>query len=584
MRRKFFSLQYKFLIVSFLLVLVPLLIVSSVSYFKSSQILLDKIGHSNLQTLKQVGQNIDFIIAEVQNTSLYLIQNQSIRDFLKMKDNLSKEEKEQKEIKAYQELMYLISIKDYVHSAEIRGDNLLSISTGKVYNSLSPDIKEKLTQLRGRGFWFYDKLADENEGVYSFLREIYDINDLTRKLGWMRINISEEKIAAIYADYGKNLPGDIYIIDLDKNLLSSTNTGEELWYLHKDFLYHENIKNGEGFYVKEFNYQQYLISYYKLSFNNLYLFSIIPLDYLTEDIGIIKRVTNYAIILSLLICLILTLLFYYRVLYPLKKVRQVMKEVERGNFAIKLSEKGNDEIALISKSFNKMSSRLSELIEKVYLSQIKEKEMELKALQAQINPHFLYNTLDTIYWMSRIEKAYSTAELIHALGKLFRFSINNNERMVFLADEIEHLKSYLTIQRERYRDMVDFEFNIDESLLNCRVMKFILQPLVENALVHGIEAKGEKGTIRIDIYREDKYLIYQIEDNGAGADEEEIRCLMENEAEGKRGIGLKNVNYRLKLYYGKDCGLIFKSKIGVGTRVIVKQYMYFASKGEIDNA
>ena len=98
--------------------------------------------------------------------------------------------------------------------------------------------------------------------------------------------------------------------------------------------------------------------------------------------------------------------------------------------------------------------------------------------------------------------------------------------MVFLADEIEHLKSYLTIQRERYRDMVDFEFNIDESLLNCRVMKFILQPLVENALVHGIEAKGEKGTIRIDIYREDKYLIYQIEDNGAGADEEEIRCLM----------------------------------------------------------
>lgn len=151
MRRKFFSLQYKFLIVSFLLVLVPLLIVSSVSYFKSSQILLDKIGHSNLQTLKQVGQNIDFIIAEVQNTSLYLIQNQSIRDFLKMKDNLSKEEKEQKEIKAYQELMYLISIKDYVHSAEIGGDNLLSISTGKVYNSLSPDIKEKLTQLRGRG-------------------------------------------------------------------------------------------------------------------------------------------------------------------------------------------------------------------------------------------------------------------------------------------------------------------------------------------------------------------------------------------------------------------------------------------------
>ncbi|MFW6035317.1 MAG: cache domain-containing sensor histidine kinase [Halothermotrichaceae bacterium] len=586
MKKNFFSLQYKFIILSLILIIVPLLLISTVSYFKSSQVLLDKIGNSNLQTLKQIGQNIDFIINDIHNTSLYIIQNKVLRDYLKLDNKIEEGIRKRKQIETYQELMYLISVKDYVHSMQINGTNTLSINTGQNNIILTSRIKNELSRLRGSGIWTYEKLPDskgKKTAVFSFLRQINDINDVSQKLGWMRINVAEDEIAKIYDDYGKNPEGEIYIINQEKEILSAQELEEGQKYFKKELLNQDLANENNGFYVKEHDDSKYLVSFYGLSFNDTKLVNIVPLKHLTDEIGIIKQVTIYAIIISFFISLLLATGFSYKILYPLKRVRNVMREVEKGNFDIRLNDKGNDELALISKSFNKMSSKLKELFKKVYLFQIKQKETELKALQAQINPHFLYNTLDTIYWMSRMEKAFSTSKLIHALSKLFRLSINNNEERITLKQEIEHLKSYLTIQKERYSETIKFDINIDDSLLDCKVIKLILQPLVENAIVHGIEEKGEPGCVRINIYKEDNYLLYKIEDNGVGADEDEIRNLIKEGPEGKRGVGLKNVNDRLKFYYGDDCGLKFKSKVGEGTIVIVKQYIYLENRGETEN-
>ncbi|MFW5972296.1 MAG: sensor histidine kinase [Bacillota bacterium] len=586
MRKLFFSLKYKFIIASLILIIVPLLIVSTVSYLKSYQVLFEKIGYSNVQTLKQIGQNIDFMVNDIENTSLYLIQNKVLRDYLKLETDVGEDLRKRHEIRANQELMHLISVKDYVHSISIVGNNTFSISTGYSNYNLPFQVHEKMKSLRGRGFWLYDILKQNNEkeiGSFSFLRQINDINDISRSLGWMRINIPEEKISRIYTDQSNDHQGDIYIVNKENEIILADKSWNGI-NIFDEKLIEQGLEKNHGFYIEKKSGKNYLVSFYNLSFNDLRLVNIIPLEYLTEDIKIIKEVTIYAIIISLIICLLLTVLFYYNILHPLEKVRRVMREVEKGNLDIKLDEKGNDEIALISKSFNKMSAKLNELIQRVYLFKIKERETELKALQAQINPHFLYNTLDTIYWMSRMEKAFSTSDLIHALAKLFRLSIGSSKERISLQQEIEHLKSYLTIQKERYSDTIDFEFNIDDSLLECKVIKLILQPLVENAIIHGIEKNGEAGFIKINIYREGKYLIYCIEDNGAGADEQEILDLINNGPEGKRGFGLKNVNDRLKLFYGEDCGLSFKSKISEGTMVIVKQYIDFTEKGDFDHA
>lgn len=584
MKKNFFSLRYKIIIVSLILIILPLLTVSTVSYFKSSEIILDKIGSSKLQTLNQVAQNIDYINSDIHNTSLYLIQNKILRDYLKLDKTDSKELKRKKEIKAFQELMYLISAKDYVHSIHIQGVNSLSINTGQAEEIFEVGVYDTLAALKGKGIWIYDNLKRFNKSKlesFSFLRQINDLNNINRKLGWMRINISKNKIEDLYISAANDTGEKTYLINSKGKLLS--NKPEDKLFSQNNLLNPEVFKNKNGFYLKEIKGEKNLVTFTNLSINDFKLLNIIPLRELNKDIGIIKKVTIYGIIIAVIISLLLALLFYYHILHPLEEIRGVMRKVEKGNFDIQLDESGNDEMALISKSFNKMSARLQELIQKVYLFKIKEKEAELKALQAQINPHFLYNTLDTIYWTSRMEKAFSTSKLIQALAKLFRLSISQGGEKISLSKEIEHLKSYLTIQAERYEEMIDFKFKVDEDLLNAKVIKLVLQPIVENSIVHGIEAKGEPGYVKIDIYREGKYLIYRVEDNGAGTDQNEIRKLLESETE-TASIGLKNVNERLKLFFGEACGLEFYSKPKVGTTVLVKQYLNYELEGASNDA
>jgi len=248
-----------------------------------------------------------------------------------------------------------------------------------------------------------------------------------------------------------------------------------------------------------------------------------------------------------------------------------MNELEHENFDIVLSEKGNDEISLVSKSFNKMSRKLNELINEVYIVQLKQKEAELKVLHEQINPHFLYNTLNTIYWVCQLEKAPESAKLVQALSKLFRLSLNSGNEITTVEKEIEHLKYYILIQKKRFEDLIQFNIEVDEKLLNCNIVKLILQPLVENAIQHGIERKGSEGSITVRIYQEQDDLIYEVEDDGIGADVNELYELLHKVQDGNRGFGLKSVNDRIILHYGADYGLKFFSETTKGLRVVVRQ-------------
>ena len=248
-----------------------------------------------------------------------------------------------------------------------------------------------------------------------------------------------------------------------------------------------------------------------------------------------------------------------------------MKKIENEEFNVNVDVSGNDEIALLSKSFNKMSYKLNELVSEVYTVRLKQREAELKALQAQINPHFLYNTMDIIFWMCRMENAYESSELINALSKLFRLSLNSGSEFTTVKNEIDHLNCYILIQKKRFEDKITFNTNVTADVLECKVVKLIIQPLVENAIHHGIEKKRGKGKIDITITRNCDDLIYTITDNGMGADEKEINKLLENVQEDNRGFALKNVNDRIKLYFGESYGLEFSSMVGIGTTITVKQ-------------
>ena len=223
-----------------------------------------------------------------------------------------------------------------------------------------------------------------------------------------------------------------------------------------------------------------------------------------------------------------------------------------------------------------MIKNIMQLIEDKQKEQKALQKAELKALQAQINPHFLYNTLDAIVWMTETNNNDKVVEITKAFSSFFRITLSKGNEWITLAEEIEHTRSYLIIQRMRYRDILSYEIDVDDSILKCRILKLILQPIVENALYHGIKNKRNPGSIivRASRYGDEKILL-EVIDDGNGMTEERLREVVayinaDNSVSRKNeGYGLRNVNQRIKLYYGKQYGLSIKSEYKKGTHVSV---------------
>ncbi|HOU15681.1 MAG TPA: sensor histidine kinase [Anaerolineae bacterium] len=262
---------------------------------------------------------------------------------------------------------------------------------------------------------------------------------------------------------------------------------------------------------------------------------------------------------------------------PIKKLHDVTTTIaERDLRALVTSENAN-EITELGISFNIMIGRIRELL----AAQVKEQEAlqkaELKALQAQINPHFLYNTLDTIVWMAETNQTAQVIEIVRALSSFFRIALSKGKDWIPIRQELEHVRSYLHIQKMRYRDILDYEIDVDEGVLDGTILKLTLQPLVENALYHGIKQKRNGGTIRVRARLKDQdQILLEVQDDGVGCTPyrlAQIRDRLDDTAytvaQEDEGFGLANVNRRIKLYYGSQYGLAIESQYQEGTRVTV---------------
>ena len=251
-------------------------------------------------------------------------------------------------------------------------------------------------------------------------------------------------------------------------------------------------------------------------------------------------------------------------------------QIAAGHFDQRISEAELEELKPLSNSLNDMASQLERLIEQVREEEEKLKIAELKTLQAQINPHFLYNTLDTILWQAEADDSESVIRTTQALSNFFRISLSSGEEWIPLYKEVEHLEGYLIIQKTRYRDILHYEIHIDEDILNCTVLKLLLQPLVENALYHGIKNKRGGGSIIVSGKREGNRIRFCIKDTGRGMDEEMLASVRESIRKGSSakvrkggsgsGFGLSNVNMRICLYYHQQDGINIQSDAG-GTTV-----------------
>jgi two-component system sensor histidine kinase YesM len=260
---------------------------------------------------------------------------------------------------------------------------------------------------------------------------------------------------------------------------------------------------------------------------------------------------------------------------PIKKLHDVTKTIGQQDLEVLLTSRNADEITELGLSFNLMVGRVRSLLDAKLQEQEALKKAELRALQAQINPHFLYNTLDAIIWMAEANRKAQVVDLVRALSRFFRITLSKGRDWISLADEFAHVESYLIIQQMRYRDILDYRIEVAEEVLHSKMLKLTLQPLVENALYHGIKHKRSGGIITVTAQRLDaQRLRIDVHDNGIGipADKlEEIRSQLSREASerivSESGYGISNVNQRVRLYYGPDYGLTIESQYQQGTRV-----------------
>jgi len=262
---------------------------------------------------------------------------------------------------------------------------------------------------------------------------------------------------------------------------------------------------------------------------------------------------------------------------PIKKLHDRTAEVTREDLDFLITDENPDEITELGMSFNIMVSKIKELLDSKIKEQENLKKSELRALQAQINPHFLYNTLDAIIWMAQSNENQQVIELVQALSSFFRISLSGGKDWIALDEEIQHVRSYLAIQKIRYRDILDYRFEVSQDILDGTTLKLILQPLAENSLYHGIKNKRGGGMIVVRGFKQSKnQLLLQVEDNGIGFLPEEldrIRSVLGNELEETEfldsGFGIYNVDRRIRLFYGKRYGLEIESQNGEGTCVTV---------------
>nr|WP_238162425.1 sensor histidine kinase [Cohnella sp. AR92] len=306
-----------------------------------------------------------------------------------------------------------------------------------------------------------------------------------------------------------------------------------------------------------------------------------PLKEIVAEAYGIRQLIFLSVLLSAVFALTLYFFLTKRITRPVQILMNKMRKAASGYLDAKVRPHGDDEIADLGNSFNIMLEKIKSLIDRSRREQERVQMAELRTLQAQINPHFLYNTLDSILWMAEAENKENVIKLVKALSRFFRLSLNKGRDWISIKTELEHAENYLVIQQMRYRDILQYEIDVDPALQVYPIMKMSLQPLVENAIYHGIKNKRGQGMIRIGGYAEGDYMVLTVEDNGIGIAPEKLESLREElekpadahvmaDDEREGGFGLLNVQHRIRLYFGAPYGIELDSQYGVGSRVTIR--------------
>ncbi|WP_079908888.1 sensor histidine kinase [Paenibacillus sp. 32352] len=443
-------------------------------------------------------------------------------------------------------------------------------------NTRYPDWKRAVEQQKGiPALIGTEEIISNTKGrsyVFSVVREVF--NDAYQSIGLIVVDANMSTIERFVSSLDKVTRGKTYIMD-PNNLVIYDSDRAYITRQIPDSQWLQKASGQQGSFVDDVNGVQSLVVYVASERTQWKMVITVPLKELTKDVQRNQKLAFYPTIVTVGLALTASIFLSFAVTRSLRKLINLMKVVQQGKLEVRYPITVDDEIGRLGHQFNRMLERIQDLIHENQVIGERKREAELDALQSQINPHFIYNTLESIRMTAEINDDEEVADMTEILGKLLRYSISMGKEFVTLEEELDHLRNYMKLQEYRYPDQFRLHIDPYEDYSSLPMLKLVLQPIVENAVFHGKDASKPIMMLRVSFQVTGSDIVILIRDNGLGMEPEVLHnlrvSLMNPAAAGrdknKRSIGLRNVNERLKLYYGEHYGLEVDSMPGIGTEV-----------------
>ncbi|WP_164908514.1 cache domain-containing sensor histidine kinase [Halobacillus litoralis] len=559
-----FRIKNKIFSVSLLLLMIfGLLGLVTFQYFTSSY--EKRIYEESADMLQLSSSIVDKELNMIEDLSFQVSTDSIIQNYLKtINENRYSFESYDTKMKLLERMLSYASTRKYIASMQIIDLHGQKHTTG-FDTSLENDrgkIGRVLSGSKGSNVW--TKIEGEN-GISSARQIRKKANLSLQNIGTLIISIDMDTFVDETLNFSPENK-DMVITSMHEIFYQSNDSEWEM----SDF---SNENNGSGYMVESIDGKEYLLTYSHSNFSQLTYHHLLPYGDIKKQTNAIKIIMIVCFLLMLTLTILLSRRAANNISKPLEALSSQMEKVQKGDFSESALPKEyyNDEIGELHDNFRLMLNRINELIKENYTKQLMIQETEYKALQAQINPHFLYNTLDSINWMAKINKQEKISVMADALGNMMRNIISKKAPMITIKEELEIVRNYITIQKYRYEHRLNFSLDISEVYEDSLIPKLSIQPIVENAIQHGLEEMIDECRIHLKISEVNDGLEIVVSDNGPGIEEDQLGGIYRGEIRSKSsGIGLNNINERIKMMFGDEYGLTIDSEVGVGTRVSIQ--------------
>lgn len=540
-------------------------------YLRSVKIIDQNTANSMMLNLERNSEKADELFMNTYYDLVNFTFNEELRNAIADKNDIEVQKMlhQHAVIDSFLDSVYLYLPKEQKLISSMDGQGIRYINS---IDDLGPMVPKVNQNNWIETYEYQDKVFHDNDYHFAIRKQIYDPNK-DEVIGIVVANVDERKVYFSLLHDLKRHNKDSIIMLNSKNMIVSTKVKYDIG---KPFTLDDSITanyNAKGSNMIRVDGQKHLLAYYVSGLTKYKMVYMVPHEIIISDVQNIKYVA-YA--LSIIVLIAVGLLWYvltmdiYR---PISKMRSHMEAVGQGNFDVQIPSERKDELGILIKGFNSMTRKVNHLFNEVYRTKYQKKEAELKALQSQITPHFLYNTLNSIRCVAILQNAKTVSNMLGSLIELLQGTVGNKHIYITLEEEIKQVDNYVRLQQFRYNDAFTVTYDIDDEVCHCKLPKLILQPLVENSLQHGLDLRHKKGHIWVQAFRKEDALIIYVVDNGRGITKETVDKIFNGEIDKTRkfsGIGVVNVDERIKLYFGEEYGLTYLLDEKTGTKAMIK--------------